>query len=37
MLEGYSGDEISAPKKLGNPNYPEIEAAPDRYVKERVF
>jgi polyhydroxyalkanoate synthase len=35
-LKGYSGKEVSTPKKLGNGKYKEIEPAPGRYVKERV-
>ncbi|MFM0341792.1 PHA/PHB synthase family protein [Paraburkholderia fungorum] len=35
-LRGHSGEEIPAPKKPGNGKYGEIEAAPGRYVKERV-
>ena len=35
-LKVHSGMEVSAPKKLGNGKYREIEAAPGRYVKERV-
>jgi polyhydroxyalkanoate synthase subunit PhaC len=35
-LKAHSGSEIPAPRKLGNGKYPEIEAAPGRYVKERV-
>ena len=35
-LKGHSGKEIPAPKKPGNRRYREIEAAPGRYVKERV-
>ena len=35
-LKAHSGKEVSAPKKLGNGKFGEIEAAPGRYVKERV-
>jgi polyhydroxyalkanoate synthase subunit PhaC len=35
-LKGHSGKEVPAPKKPGNRRYREIEAAPGRYVKERV-
>lgn len=35
-LRGHSGKEVSAPRKLGNSKYQVIEAAPGRYVKERV-
>jgi polyhydroxyalkanoate synthase len=35
-LKGHSGKEIPAPNKPGNAKYTEIEAAPGRYVKERV-
>lgn len=35
-LKGRSGDEVAARVKLGSDEYPEIEPAPGRYVKERV-
>jgi polyhydroxyalkanoate synthase subunit PhaC len=35
-LKGHSGKEIAARTQLGSSTYPEIEAAPGRYVKERV-
>ena len=35
-LQKHSGKEIAARKKLGSSAHPEIEAAPGRYVKERV-
>jgi polyhydroxyalkanoate synthase subunit PhaC len=35
-LQRHSGKQIAARKKLGSSDYPEIEAAPGRYVKERV-
>lgn len=35
-LKKHSGKEIPARKKLGSRSHPEIEAAPGRYVKERV-
>jgi polyhydroxyalkanoate synthase len=35
-LKAHSGEEIPAPRKPGNGKYREIEAAPGRYVKERV-
>jgi poly[(R)-3-hydroxyalkanoate] polymerase subunit PhaC len=34
-LRTYAGDEVSAPATLGNAKYPEIEAAPGRYVTAR--
>lgn len=34
--QSYGGGERNAPKKLGNVRYTPIEAAPGRYVKERV-
>lgn len=34
-LAKRSGGEVSAPKKPGNRNYPELEPAPGSYVKER--
>lgn len=35
-LKPHSGAEVPAQKKLGSRTHPEIEAAPGRYVKERV-
>jgi len=35
-LRGHAGDEVPALAKLGNAQFTEIEAAPGRYVKERV-
>jgi len=35
-LEGFSGGERAAPKKLGNAKFKAIEPAPGRYVKVRV-
>jgi len=35
-LEGFSGGERAAPKKLGNAKFKAIESAPGRYVKVRV-
>ena len=35
-LQRHSGKEIAARRELGSSEYPEIEAAPGRYVKERV-
>jgi polyhydroxyalkanoate synthase subunit PhaC len=34
-LKTKSGKQIEAPRKLGNRKYPEIEAAPGRYVAQR--
>ncbi|MEQ5840082.1 class I poly(R)-hydroxyalkanoic acid synthase [Paraburkholderia acidicola] len=36
-LKAHSGSEVPAPKKPGNSKYRKIEAAPGRYVKERVL
>ena len=35
-MEGFSGGERAAPKKLGNATFKPIEPAPGRYVKVRV-
>ena len=35
-LNGFSGGERAAPKKLGNAKFKPIQPAPGRYVKERV-
>jgi len=35
-LEGFSGGERAAPKKLGNAKFKPVEPAPGRYVKVRV-
>jgi polyhydroxyalkanoate synthase len=35
-LQGLSGGERAAPKKLGNARFNPIEPAPGRYVKVRV-
>jgi len=34
-LREQAGAEVPAPKTMGNPKYPRIEAAPGRYVKEK--
>ncbi len=34
-LGGHAGDQVAAPASPGNENYPPIEAAPGRYVRER--
>lgn len=36
-LSSHSGKEIAAPKKLGSAAFPQLEAAPGRYVKERAL
>ena len=35
-LAGYAGAKVDAPKKPGNAEYPPIEPAPGRYVKEKA-
>ena len=35
-FQSYGGGERNAPKKLGNARHAPIEAAPGRYVKQRV-
>lgn len=35
-LARHSGDRVTANKTLGNPDYPVIEPAPGRYVKEKA-
>ena len=36
FLSSHAGRKVKAPMKLGNVEYPEIEAAPGRYVKVRA-
>jgi polyhydroxyalkanoate synthase len=35
-LKPWGGDDVPAPSRLGNPEFPEIEAAPGRYVMARA-